>query len=407
MIRLKIIAVIITSVLLLAGVIYTISQVVLLKSFEKIETAQMEQNLTRVHSSFDEKLVSLQIKLADWAQWDDTYQFIGDGNTEYIESNLSDETLINLQINLMAFINNNNEVVFSTLVDLAEEVNVPSSSITQQILSYPSLLSPDEEGMQGLISLQEGTMLVVSQPITYSDGSGPKAGTLIFGRFIDDELMEGLEDVTQLSIETFTPDQELPADVGYAQQQLDVTPSVIQKLSKDTLAGYFKLDNIMGEPALIIKIDVPREITAQGEDTIRAFLLISIVSILLLGGTILILLEKLLLRRFAQLSKEMRAISMDNLSFAEVHMGGKDDVGKLAEQINHLFDELAKYKKLEERELQKQQELNQKEKESNESLRKSLEEKAGMNKLMVERELKMIELKKEISRLKEELAQYR
>ena len=174
-----------------------------------------------------------------------------------------------------------------------------------------------------------------------------------------------------------------------------------------TLAGYFKLDNIMGEPALIIKIDVPREITAQGEDTIRAFLLISIVSILLLGGTILILLEKLLLRRFAQLSKEMRAISMDNLSFAEVHMGGKDDVGKLAEQINHLFDELAKYKKLEERELQKQQELNQKEKESNESLRKSLEEKAGMNKLMVERELKMIELKKEISRLKEELAQYR
>ena len=111
MIRLKIIAVIITSVLLLAGVIYTISQVVLLKSFEKIETAQMEQNLTRVHSSFDEKLVSLQIKLADWAQWDDTYQFIGDGNTEYIESNLSDETLINLQINLMAFINNNNEVV--------------------------------------------------------------------------------------------------------------------------------------------------------------------------------------------------------------------------------------------------------------------------------------------------------
>jgi hypothetical protein len=66
---------------------------------------------------------------------------------------------------------------------------------------------------------------------------------------------------------------------------------------------------------------------------------------------------------------------------------------------------LSRYQSKEEEEMERQKKAIEADKEFNESLRKSLEEKASMNKLMVERELKMIELKKEIRRLEDELAQ--
>ena len=248
-------------------------------------------------------------------------------------------------------------------------------------------------------------MLVMSAPVLHSDGSGPKGGALIFGRFLDEELLRELGDVTQLSMKIFpynAPGQ--PDDVSFAQHSLNTAEFVISPLSDEVIAGYFLLRDLRNEAMLIVRISTDREVTIQGATTITVFLLLSTASIVLFGAIVLLLLEHFLLRRFAQLSAEVSSISMENLGHAHVHVGEEDDVGKLAILINHLLDELARYQRKEEEELRKQREENEMEKVSNESLRKSLEEKASMNKLMVERELKMIGLKKEIQRLKEELA---
>jgi hypothetical protein len=97
-------------------------------------------------------------------------------------------------------------------------------------------------------------------------------------------------------------------------------------------------------------------------------------------------------------------ISIHNLKSAAITQGRQDEIGKLATKINHLLDELVRYQKKEADAIKLQQEANLIEKRNNEELRKSLEEKAGLNTLMVEREIKMIELKKEIAELKSQLA---
>lgn len=55
----------------------------------------------------------------DWAVWDNSYQFMIDKNPEYIKANLSEDTLNNLKINIMSFIDNKGNLVHGRGYDMA------------------------------------------------------------------------------------------------------------------------------------------------------------------------------------------------------------------------------------------------------------------------------------------------
>lgn len=405
MIRLKIFSAIVLSTLILSAILYTVSNVVIMQSFEKIEAVQLERNLVRVESSFNDRLNTLKIKLTDWATWDDTYYFVQDRNTDYIDSNLADSSLVNLEVNFMLFLDQNNDTVFAKQVDLETQSEVPSEALIGEIVRHPELIPNSEEGVSGFLKLNQGTLLIMSLPILQSSGEGPVAGTLVFGRFLDEQFVSESEDLTQLSIDVFTSTADMQQDVLLAEQELRSKDAYYAPLSFQSIAGYFKLTDIQGEPIGIVKITTPREITQQGITAIKFFMLLSGTAIVLFGLVVLLLLEHFLLRRFAQLTREMNGLSVSDLRHAHVHVhvGKHDDVGRLASVINDLLQKLSSYQLKEAEEMRQQKEVIEADKEFNENLRKSLEEKASMNKLMVERELKMIELKKEIKRLEDQL----
>lgn len=120
----------------------------------------------------------------------------------------------------------------------------------------------------------------------------------------------------------------------------------------------------------------------------------AITLVLVLLGTLVIIL--LSFRNFALLRNQIREIAQTKQFQRRITIKTKDEVGQVAADFNVLLDSLNNYEK----------ELRQ-EKESVEEINVSLEKKAveleRMNKLMVGRELKMIELKKEIESLKAQL----
>src|SRR3989339_348073 len=103
MTRIKIIGITFLSILFLTAAMYTVSNKILLDSYMEIERDQMVQHLTRIDSAIENQQSNLNIKLLDWSQWDDTFQFMQDRNEAYISSNLAVTTLINLDINYIAF----------------------------------------------------------------------------------------------------------------------------------------------------------------------------------------------------------------------------------------------------------------------------------------------------------------
>ena len=119
----------------------------------------------------------------DWGRWDDTYNFIKNNNTAYIESNLLDQTLKNLNLNMMFFFNASNQLVFSKIYDPSGTKPIVTNQVTQELAEYPSLFTKDvNDSVKGLILFEGRPMLVVSHPILTSLSEGPVRGTLIMGR---------------------------------------------------------------------------------------------------------------------------------------------------------------------------------------------------------------------------------
>jgi sensor domain CHASE-containing protein len=96
----------------LIGLLYVAVRSVLMSGFAKVEEENTGKNVERILDAFIENSNNLGVKVADWAKWDDTYEFIMDKNKEYIESNLNDGSIGDLKLNYMFFINAAGSIVF-------------------------------------------------------------------------------------------------------------------------------------------------------------------------------------------------------------------------------------------------------------------------------------------------------
>ena len=143
-IRTKVVIIIGVALLLTAGLLYATSRFTFMRGIEEIEerdTANHVEQVVRTLSFFTSDLES---DTADWASWDDTYEFIEDKNEDYIESNLVDDTFITLKLNVMLFVHSSGRIVYTRAFDLVaeEEVSVPQDLLAQ--LKQDSLLFSHE-----------------------------------------------------------------------------------------------------------------------------------------------------------------------------------------------------------------------------------------------------------------------
>ena len=105
---------IISYILLLAFLFFTSYKFFLNDSF-LLEKTQNESNIKSFLPTIDNEIKNLKNTTNDYSTWDDTYEFIKNKNKKYIYENFREgsETLKNLNIDSMIYVNLKNEVVFS------------------------------------------------------------------------------------------------------------------------------------------------------------------------------------------------------------------------------------------------------------------------------------------------------
>ena len=331
----------------LIGILYFVSQNIMLGNFAELEEQNVHQNVERVQYALSAELSSLNSIVGDWAAWDDTYAFIKDANAEYIRSNLVDGTFVKLRLNLMMFIDSSGTTVFTKAFDLYKEGGIsfthPYSLQEHLSLNAPLVTHPNiESGITGIVLLPENPMLVASQPILTSEDEGPIRGTLIVGRYLDATEIERLAEQTNLSLTMYQfTDSQMPADFQTARLSLsEEAPIFVQPLNEQSVAGYTLLRDIYGKPSLVLRADMPRDIYQQGQAGFN-YLMLSIVAVgLVFGGVIMLLLENQVLSRLSRLSKSVSGIGTSSDLSTRVSMTGRDEVSKLADTINVMMETL-------------------------------------------------------------------
>ncbi|MFC2022187.1 ATP-binding protein, partial [Chloroflexota bacterium] len=267
-----------------------------------------------------------------------------DANSEYIESNLVDETFITLRLNLMLFIHSSGRIVFGKAFDLDNEEEIPSPPSLLEHLSGNSLLvghSGTESITSGIILLDEGPMLVVPQPILTSEDKGPARGTLIFGRYLNSAELDRLAQVTLSKLTMHPIDGVMPHDFQEALPSLlGEAPISIQLLSTQHVAGYTLIKDIYGKPVLMLRVHIPRDIYQLGQGAVIYYISVVLGIGLLAAGVVMLIIQKQVLARFTTLIRSINRIATSGDVSTRISMKGRDELTLVANTINGMLGAL-------------------------------------------------------------------
>jgi signal transduction histidine kinase/CheY-like chemotaxis protein len=321
------------------------SKLIVMDSFAQLEHQITGEHVDRVVAAIDDTLRKFESTLGDWANWDDTFEFVTGLREQFIEENLMDSTFINLDINVMAFTDTGGSIIYSKAVDLETGVGmpVPASWATLMPALEPLLAHATENrSISGLINLDGVPVMIVAQPIFTSAMEGPAGGTMIMARFLDTTKLFQLGSLVHLPLsvcgfndavrnEDFS-EAYTAMEAGGERHIMATGPSVI--------AGYAKLNDLYGNPILLIKTEIPRNIYAQGLQSVRYFLLSMFVINGILCLAFFLLLKYHISDRLVRLGKEVDLVRIQGSNSYRLDMTGNDELTSFAQTLNTMLERL-------------------------------------------------------------------
>jgi PAS domain S-box-containing protein len=345
-IREKTMIMVVVAFLCLIGILYAVTNTILLSGFVNLEKQQTIRNTERARDILLSRNDSLNTKISDWGAWDDTYNFMKDFNRKFIEANLMLETFVNLNIDFMVFVDNDGRPVYWEGYDkkTGVEKKVPSGFLEYVRSGKLPVRNPNVKGQfSGIVLVPEGTLMISGYSIITSKYKGPPRGTLIFGVFLNKNEMREISKIAHLPVEIQRIDsQDLPAGYRDARKLLSAKePLSVIVESAEYVTGYAIINGVNSKPVLILKIVSQREIVKKGLSSIRYFAILMLIIGLLVYITFYIALERLVLARVAKLSADVSAIGAGSDFTARIKVTGSDELSKLGSDVNGMINALA------------------------------------------------------------------
>lgn len=349
--------------------------------FQVLEEKSVRENVDRARLALESELEHLAVKLSDWSVWDDTYRFIEDLNEDYVKANLTDDSIKTLNLDFLMFYDKEGNLKYtktrtieeedskegadagSELSDSAatgkseadatapetEKAAAPSDEVPESIARVFSPGSPlmehtDENSVHsGIIRLPEGPLMFASEPILTSERKGPIKGTLVFARYLNEDMQKQLAQVTRLNLrfsEINRPSSQ--EEIQLVDPILFRGEIVVHKLDEQTIRGDALIKDAFGRPYLLVSVDLPRDIHAQGKSTRNETMLWIGVFGLFFTVISVLFLEKTVLARLALLDANVHRIESSGDLSCTVEEHGKDEISRVARAINGMLSALRK-----------------------------------------------------------------
>jgi len=314
---------------------YVILNQIIAPAFNDLEMTVAHSDLKRAELAIQADLEVVEAVTAVWAPWDDMYAYALGENPGFLRSNFNQATLENLGLDFLIIYSSGSRPMWGMLI--FEDAEVDLDELGLSLPSHPAaaLLASHantESRITGLVATDLGPALVSSQPVLRSDESGPVAGAVIMGQFLNDARLELLRERTGVDMrwEFEETGDALPGNDGDSGFDVNAT----------SISGHTVLSDILGARFMVLRSVTPRSISALGGQTVSVALLFLAVAGILVMGAVWIMLRAMILRPIKEIAQHMTKIrTSGDLSHRMV--GHRDDeIGALASQFDDLTGEV-------------------------------------------------------------------
>ena len=318
--RTKTIITVMLLALLLFIALQTITYFILKPSFVTLEQQESIEKINHATSIITYRLSDLTTKVKDYAFWDDSYNFVQNPNSEYVRSNFGDSTFENLNLNLIAIVNNKTSIIYCQSYDLNTSAKIQTSEEKQKMLiSDDSIWNFQSANptVSGLIVIDGKPMLVATAPILTSQEQGPADGELLFGRFLDSPEISELSKLigVNFSVNTIPDSVALQGNDHIVDSLVPNSPTIVLDENGNTsVSGYMLINDVHSNPVFILKVTHNSTAYLQSVWVGNVFLLAAIVLSFFFGLFLLFLLEREIVKPMRKLAAYVEEISLNTNS---------------------------------------------------------------------------------------------
>lgn len=320
----------------LLGGIYVLSSSLLLNSYIELERRESEQNVDRVRDAMLGQAQDLHAASIDWSTWDDSFQFVQDGNKEFIKENL--ETLT-LKLDTMIFLNSKGEVVYSTKMQRNKGVPVPDPESVRRTLGFDlkENVSNKRRTVGGLALIDSRICIVTARPIVPSANDKAPKGWIVWVLYVDQVEVKALSNRLHLSFEVFRKkDMRAPTDVATAVAKLrNPSNSISKPFVGDQVAGYGLIEDFSGASIAAVRVVEPRTIYMQGQESVQQIMTVTVLAGMIFSVVFIALIDAFALRRISKLTAQLDLAGEDSDS-VQISLTGNDELSWLAKKTQEM-----------------------------------------------------------------------
>lgn len=342
-IRNKIIKCAVLSFLAMIAMSYLVLNSIMLDKINFMEEEYTKRSVERTMMALQQDQKHLASILTGWALWDDTYVYMENRDPAYVEKNVTVFTLGNLDIDLMAFADTDqNFICGGERIEGKLEMQPLPANFLQVMQKGTALKNTNPLfRMQGIIMVDQRPVEIAVSPVLPTNGKGIVRGYGLMGAYLEDRRIQALERELDIKIQLKNLDNLPEAERAMFLSMQPAKPVVVKISTEDEMTGYTVLQDIYGEPVLGLTVQVPRTIHVIGHNAIRATMVILMGLCFVFLLAILSFFDGRVLLRLEKISAAVRDIAHGRKFDKRLPVQKvMDELTIVSEDINFMLDAL-------------------------------------------------------------------
>lgn len=303
---------------------------ILLPSFVALERADAHTAMRRIRYALDLTLDRLALSATDWGNWADTYRFVQDHNSAFVNDNITKVGLKELNVNMMLIVDLDGNFVHASELDLKSDQPLDLDLAARKALpvDFPWRANlRTATAAKGFVQTNRGILMMAAAPVLNGTGRGVARGMVIIGRLLSAAEIRRIG--AQAQAELFMDAQR--------------SVRVLEKLVEDDEVThvYRSLDDVYGQPIMTLRVDVPRQVTLRGRSAVTyasAYMMAAAVIVLLL---LVIILNRVVLTPLARVTRHAVAIGAGKDLTTRLDSNSEDEIGVLAREFDRMVARVA------------------------------------------------------------------
>jgi sensor domain CHASE-containing protein len=326
---------------------YGIHRATIFPHFQRLELEEARRNLFRVLEVIYNEVDRIESLCRDWASWDDSHEFLKSGSSEHLEKHLVPKTFMINRINLLAFCDPAGEITWWNCYDLVmDSPMVGVESLKERLKGATPLFTFDREALvqatSGVLIADPVPLLVSSHPVLSGDPDNPVEGYIVFGRFLNPELVDEFEEQSEVDFDVVSlrKGANTSAFREIADRIDSRNPYVVQVESDGTLHAYARAPDIFGNMPLLVVSKMPGKIIQAGDRT----MLYAMASMLIAGVVIFfglrLILQRVIVAPVSSLTENMIQVGKTGDLSARIRTDRRDEIGVLGKEFDGMLERL-------------------------------------------------------------------